>query len=90
VQQSAIISHYLPAIAAKFPATKFVCIQSTRCIENYPDKNLPTVFVYRDAELKASLIGPAAWSGVTSAEGASPSRPMGGTPVFFFIVGAVS
>lgn len=29
------------------PAIKFVQMLSTRCIQNYPDANLPTVLLYR-------------------------------------------
>jgi hypothetical protein len=37
---------------------------STVCIPNYPDKNLPTLFVYCNGELKHSLIGPFAFGGM--------------------------
>ena len=37
---------------------------STVCIPNYPDKNLPTIFVYKSGELKQSLIGPFAFGGM--------------------------
>ena len=29
------------------PSLKFVQILSTRCIQNYPDANLPTILLYR-------------------------------------------
>lgn len=37
---------------------------STVCVPNYPDKNLPTIFVYRNGEMKHSLIGPFAFGGM--------------------------
>lgn len=37
---------------------------STVCIPNYPDKNLPTIFIYYNGELKQSLIGPFAFGGM--------------------------
>lgn len=30
----------------QYPAVKFVQSVSTNCIPNYPDKNVPTVFIY--------------------------------------------
>ena len=68
------MSHNMGILAAKFPATKFVSILSTRCIENYPDRNLPSVFIYRDGEMKAQLIGPLFWGDVKSIDGTSPFR----------------
>lgn len=54
----ALINQYLVALAAKFPTVKFLRSISTTCIPNYPDQNLPTVFVYYEGEMKASLAGP--------------------------------
>lgn len=66
---SRIMSHDMKLLAEKFPATKFVSILSTRCIENYPDKNLPSVFIYRNGEMKAQLVGPLFWGDVKNIEG---------------------
>jgi len=38
-----LTQHAAPA----HPSLKFVQILSTRCIQNYPDANLPTVLLYR-------------------------------------------
>ena len=54
----ALINQYLLALAGKFPTVKFLRSISTTCIPNYPDQNLPTVFVYHEGEMKASLAGP--------------------------------
>lgn len=48
----------------KFPATKFLKSISTTCIPNYPDKNLPTVFVYFEGDLKKQLVGPFEFRGM--------------------------
>jgi len=58
-----LVEHFFYELAAKFPATKFLKSVSSVCIPNYPDKNLPTVFVYRDGELKKQFIGPAELGG---------------------------
>ncbi|XP_071853984.1 phosducin-like protein 3 [Apostichopus japonicus] len=59
-----LINQYLSQIASKFPATKFLKSISTVCIPNYPDKNLPTVFVYFEGELKTQWVGPLSFGGM--------------------------
>eukprot|EP00794_Sanderia_malayensis_P011781 gene11781-13001_t len=58
------INHYIYNLAKKFPETKFLKSVSTNCIQNYPDKNLPTIFVYCDGQLKAQFVGPHAFAGM--------------------------
>jgi len=58
-----LIEQFFSELAAKFPATKFLKSVSSVCIPNYPDKNLPTVFVYRDGELRKQFIGDAELGG---------------------------
>ncbi|CAH0389419.1 unnamed protein product [Bemisia tabaci] len=57
----ALLNDYLSKLAIKFPATKFLKSISTVCIPNYPDKNLPTVFIYFEGEMKSQLVGPASF-----------------------------
>ncbi|KAK9506930.1 hypothetical protein O3M35_008778 [Rhynocoris fuscipes] len=52
------LNMHLSTLAKKFPATKFLKSISTTCIQNYPDKNLPTIFVYFEGEMKSQFIGP--------------------------------
>lgn len=54
----------MSVLAAKFPTVKFVKSISTTCIPNYPDKNLPTVFVYYENDLKHQIIGPISFNGM--------------------------
>lgn len=58
-----LMEQFFYELAAKFPAAKFLKSVSSVCIPNYPDKNLPTVFVYRDGELRKQFIGPAELGG---------------------------
>ncbi len=37
---------------------KFLKSISTTCIPNYPDRNLPTLFFYRDGQMRGQLVGP--------------------------------
>ncbi|XP_022192114.2 viral IAP-associated factor homolog isoform X2 [Nilaparvata lugens] len=59
----ALINQHLNELAQKFPATKFLKSVSTTCIPNYPDRNLPTIFVYFEGELKIQFVGPLEFRG---------------------------
>lgn len=60
----ALINQHMAILAKKFPQTKFVKSISTTCIPNYPDKNVPTIFVYYEGELKSQIIGPFEFGGM--------------------------
>lgn len=47
----------LEELATKYPGTKFVKIISTDCIPNYPDRNLPTLLVYKNGAVKGNYVG---------------------------------
>ncbi|CAL8371197.1 unnamed protein product [Arctogadus glacialis] len=59
-----LINQHLAELARKFPQAKFLKSISTNCIPNYPDRNLPTVFVYHEGEMKAQFIGPLVFGGM--------------------------
>lgn len=50
-------------LAGRFRTVKFVRSISTTCIPNYPDKNLPTIFVYYEGTMKQQLVGPLEFRG---------------------------
>ncbi|KAL4837893.1 hypothetical protein H8958_014682 [Nasalis larvatus] len=54
----ALINQHLSGLARKFPDVKFIKAISTTCVPNYPDRNLPTIFVYVERDIKARFIGP--------------------------------
>lgn len=60
-----LINQHLAELARKFPQTKFLRSISTTCIANYPDRNLPTLFVYHQGEMKAQLIGGLVFGGMS-------------------------
>lgn len=60
----ALINQFLVQLAGKYPATKFIKSISTTCIPNYPDKNLPTIFVYYEGDLKGQIVGPFEFGGL--------------------------
>ncbi|CAB1437204.1 unnamed protein product [Pleuronectes platessa] len=59
-----LINQHLSVLARKFQQTKFIKSISTTCIPNYPDRNLPTIFVYYEGEMKAQFIGPLVFGGM--------------------------
>ena len=61
-----LINALLERLAPKHKAVKFLKIVSTMCIENYPDKNLPTLLVYGHGDLKKQIIGMDALGGVST------------------------
>merc|ERR1711997_541954 len=60
----ALINEYMNRLAPKFPCTKFLRAISTTCIPNYPDKNLPTIFVYYEGGIKGQMVGPLEFRGM--------------------------
>lgn len=59
-----LINQHLSALAQKFPDVKFLKSVSSVCIPNYPDKNLPTLFVYYEGDLKKQYVGPMVFGGM--------------------------
>ena len=59
----------LERLAAKFRRTKFLRIISNDCIPGYPDRNLPTVLVYKDTECKHNLVGALPYGGRLTPDG---------------------
>ena len=43
-------------LAAKFKYIKFVRIKSTAAVENWPDRNLPTLFMYHEGEARDQIM----------------------------------
>lgn len=60
----ALINQHMNGLAKKFRDVKFIKAISTTCIPNYPDKNLPTIFVYLEGDIKAQFIGPLVFGGM--------------------------
>jgi len=43
-------------LARKFGDVKFCQMQANLCIEGYPDRNTPTILVYRDGDIKRQIV----------------------------------
>lgn len=59
-----LVNSYFTNLARKFPQTKFLRSVSSVCIPNYPDHNLPTIFIYFENDLKKQWVGPLALGGM--------------------------
>jgi len=59
-----LINQHLQSLALKFPATKFLKSISNTCIPNYPDRNLPTIFVYLEGNMKQQIVGALMFGGM--------------------------
>merc|ERR1712227_368088 len=57
VMLSNILNNHFVNLASKYKHVKFVRGVAKECVPNYPDKNLPTVFVYRNGTLAIQWIG---------------------------------
>merc|ERR1712044_90975 len=51
------LNNHFVNLAQKYKHVKFVRGVAKQCVPNYPDKNLPTVFVYRNGQLAIQWIG---------------------------------
>ncbi|KAF9190173.1 Phosducin-like protein 3 [Haplosporangium sp. Z 767] len=59
-----LMGAHLATVAARNKATKFVKIIGDQCIPNYPDRNLPTLLIYGNGDMKAQLVGAAQLGGM--------------------------
>jgi hypothetical protein len=54
--ESRLLSELFRQAAQKFPEVKFCEIVANMCIENYPERNCPTILVYKEGDLSKNLI----------------------------------
>ncbi|GAA5936687.1 uncharacterized protein JCM15063_001957 [Sporobolomyces koalae] len=57
IPESKVLMPILDQLASLYPSTKFVKIVSDHCIENYPDKNVPTMLIYRKGQMMGQVVG---------------------------------
>lgn len=58
IQLCALINQFMNTMAARYPETKFIKSIASTCIPNFPEKNLPSIFIYYEGQLKKQIIGP--------------------------------
>ncbi|KAI4184128.1 MAG: hypothetical protein L6R41_004967 [Letrouitia leprolyta] len=54
--ESRLLTELWRELARKFGDVKFCEIRGDMCIEGYPDRNTPTILVYRDGDIKKQLV----------------------------------
>lgn len=54
----ALINQYMVDLAARNPETKFLKSVAKTCIPNFPEKNLPSIFIYYEGQIQKQIIGP--------------------------------
>ncbi|XP_064651932.1 phosducin-like protein 3 [Lineus longissimus] len=59
-----LMNQHLSNLARKFPETKFIISEAHLCIENYPDKHVPTIFIYNNGDLKKQMVGAVNFGGM--------------------------
>nr|XP_021141600.1 phosducin-like protein 2 isoform X3 [Columba livia] len=59
-----LVNRHLSLLARKFPEVKFLKAIVNSCIQNYNDRCLPTILVYKTGEIKGRFIGIAECGGI--------------------------
>lgn len=54
--ESRVLTLVWRQLATKYEDVKFCQIRADLCIENYPEKNTPTILVYRNGEIKRQIV----------------------------------
>ncbi|KAJ5891186.1 Phosducin-like protein [Penicillium subrubescens] len=54
--ESRVLTELWRQLATKFGDVKFCEIRADMCIEGYPERNTPTILVYKDTEIKRQLV----------------------------------
>ncbi|KAI5291546.1 hypothetical protein KEM52_000135, partial [Ascosphaera acerosa] len=54
--ESSLLDNLWRQLAAKYGDVKFCQIRADLCIEGYPERNCPTILVYRDGDIKKQIV----------------------------------
>lgn len=54
--ESALLTNIWRELAVKFGDVKFCQMRADLCIEGYPEKNTPTILVYKDEDIKRQIV----------------------------------
>lgn len=79
--ESRVLGELWPVMARRWGDVKFCEIRANMCIEGYPEKNCPTILVYKDGEIRRQI--------VTLAELRGPKTSMADLDRLLVQVGAV-
>jgi thiol-disulfide isomerase/thioredoxin len=59
-----LMARHLSQLAQRYKAVKFLKIVADQCIPNYPDRNVPTLLVYVDGDIRANMVGAILFGGM--------------------------
>ena len=54
--QSRLLTEHWREMARKFGDVKFCEIRADLCIEGYPERNTPTILIYRNGDIKKQIV----------------------------------
>jgi len=54
--ESRVMIEHWRELAKRFGDVKFCQMRADLCIEGYPDKNTPTVLIYKDGDIKRQIV----------------------------------
>ncbi|CAG8547501.1 13309_t:CDS:2 [Acaulospora colombiana] len=57
IPECKLVNMHLATLAEKHKVTKFLKIIGDQCIPNYPDRNLPTLLIYGEGDMRHQLTG---------------------------------
>jgi hypothetical protein len=73
--ESRVASDAWIRLAARFGDVKFCQMRGDMCIEGYPDRNCPTILIYKDGDIRRQVVTLGELAGVrTSVDGVSFAR----------------
>lgn len=52
-----LLNQFFTDLAPKFPTVKFLRSIAQTCIPNFPEKNLPAIFIYHNGQMKKQFLG---------------------------------
>lgn len=53
----ALINQFMITLANRFQSVKFLKSIASTCIPNFPEKNLPSIFIYYEGQIRKQIIG---------------------------------
>jgi hypothetical protein len=62
--ESRVLEQLLPRLASKYPEIKVLSIRADLCVENYPERNTPTILIYRDTNIAKQVVTLGSLNGV--------------------------
>lgn len=54
IEESVRINQWMAQLAPKYPLVKFVKIVATKCVEKFPDEDVPCIVIYKATKPVAS------------------------------------